>query len=133
MSYTKLLYHIVFRTKRNRLTINQEHEKELYAYLLGIVRKNKSILYRIGGMEDHIHMLIDLHPSLALSDFMRELKSSSSKWLKNNSNFPHFDYWAESFGAFTYNYTEKDVIVNYIKIRRNIIKPLVLKKNSETY
>ncbi len=53
--------------------------------------------------------------------------------LKNNSNFPHFDYWAESFGAFTYNYTEKDVIVNYIKIRRNIIKPLVLKKNSETY
>ncbi len=115
MSYTKLLYHVVFRTKKNRLTINQEHEKKLYAYILGIIKNNKSVLYRIGGMEDHIHLLIDLHPTVALSDCMREVKSASSKWLKQNANFPHFYYWAESFGAFTYNYTEKDLIINYIK------------------
>ncbi len=50
MSYTRLLYHIVFRTKRSKNTIQEEHEKELYAYIMGITNNKKSKLYRIGGM-----------------------------------------------------------------------------------
>ncbi|MCL2597912.1 MAG: transposase [Paludibacter sp.] len=74
MSYTKLLYHIVFRTKYGKNTIPEQHEKELYAYILGIINNKKSKLYRIGGTENHLHLLIDIHPSFALSDFMKELK-----------------------------------------------------------
>ena len=66
-------------------------------------------------MPDHIHILTDIHPSIAVSDFMRDMKSNASKWLKKNSNFPHFNGWAESFAAFTYNEKEKDIITNYIK------------------
>lgn len=56
-----------------------------------------------------------MHPSYALSDFMRELKGSSSKWLKRNSNFPYFEDWGESFTAFTYNLSDRDTVINYIR------------------
>ncbi|MDR1553486.1 MAG: IS200/IS605 family transposase [Prevotellaceae bacterium] len=115
MSYTKLLYHIVFRTKHGKNTIPEQHEKELYAYIKGIIENKKSKLYRIGGMPNHIHLLFDMHPTFALSDFMKELKEYSSKWLKSNPNFSDFESWAVSFAAFTYNLNDKQTIINYIK------------------
>jgi REP element-mobilizing transposase RayT len=115
MSYTRLLYHIVFRTKYGNDTIPESHEKELYAYIMGIIENKKSKLYRIGGTENHIHLLIDMHPTFALSDFMKELKEYSSKWLAKNPNFPDFEGWAVSFAGFTYNSNDKQTIINYIK------------------
>jgi REP element-mobilizing transposase RayT len=115
MSYTRLLYHIVFRTKHSKNTIPEAHEKELYAYIMGIIENKKSKLYRIGGTENHIHLLIDMHPTFALSDFMKELKEYSSKWLSKNPNFPDFEGWTVSFAGFTYNLFDKQTIVNYIK------------------
>jgi REP element-mobilizing transposase RayT len=115
MSYTRLLYHIVFRTKYGKRTIPEAHEKELYAYIMGIIENKKSKLYRIGGTENHIHFLVDMHPTFALSDFMKELKEYSSKWLAKNPNFPDFEGWAVSFAGFTYNLNDKQMIINYIK------------------
>ena len=114
MSYTKLLYHVVFRTKYGKNTIPEQHEKELYAYILGIINNKKSKLYRIGGIENHLHLLIDIHPTFAVSDFMKELKEHSSKWLAQNRNFPDFEGWAVSFAAFSYNLSDKQKIINYI-------------------
>jgi len=115
MSYTRLLYHIVFRTKCSKKTITETHEKELYAYLMGIIDNKKSKLYRIGGTENHIHLLVDMRPTIALSDFMKVLKESSSKWLANNPNFPNFAGWAVSYAGFTYSQNDKQTIINYIK------------------
>lgn len=115
MSYTHLLYHIVFRTKNGINTIPEQHEKELYAYMMGIINNKKSKLYRIGGVGNHIHLLVDIHPTIAVSDFMKELKEYSSKWLKTNPNFPDFKGWAVSFAAFTYNLNDKQIIIDYIK------------------
>lgn len=115
MSYTSLLYHIVFRTKHGKNTIPEQHEKELYAYIMGIINNKKSILYRIGGTENHIHLLVDIHPTFAVSDFMKELKEYSSKWMSKNPSFPDFKGWAVSFGAFTYNLNDKQTIIEYIK------------------
>jgi REP element-mobilizing transposase RayT len=115
MSYTRLLYHIVFCTKYRKNTIPETHEKELYTYIMGIINNKKSKLYRIGGTENHIHLLVDLHPTIALSDFMKELKEYSSKWLSKNPDFPDFESWAVSFAGFTYNLNDKQTIINYIK------------------
>ena len=115
MSYTRFLYHIVFRTKHSKNTIPELHEKELYAYIMGIINNKKCKLYRIGGMPDHIHLLVDIHPTIAVSDFMKELKEYSSKWLSTNPNFPDFEGWAVSFAGFTYSLKEKQTIIDYIK------------------
>ncbi len=115
MSYTNLLYHIVFRTKRGKDTIPEQHEKELYAYIMGIIKNKKSKLYRIGGTENHIHLLVDIHPTFAVSSFMKELKEYSSKWMAQNHNFRNFEGWAISFAAFTYSLKDKQTIIDYIK------------------
>lgn len=115
MSYTSLLYHIIFRTKHGKNTIPEQHEKELYAYIMGIISNKKSKLYRIGGTENHIHLLVDIHPTFAVSDFMKELKEYSSKWMSNNLKFLDFEGWAISFAAFTYSLRDKQTIIDYIK------------------
>ncbi len=117
-SYRKILYHIVFRTRDSQKTLPLEYADELYKYIWGFVKQRDSVLFRINGVEDHIHMLIDLHPNQALAVFMRDLKTSSSLWLKSSLNFPRFNGWAEGYAALTYAYCDKDMIIEYIKNQR---------------
>jgi putative transposase len=113
-SYRQILYHIIFRTKNGNPTLNTEHSKELFAYILGIIKNKKCVLYRINGIEDHIHMLTDLHPDIALAAFMRDIKTATSIWLKQNGKFPEFEGWADGYAALTYAWRDKDLIINYI-------------------
>lgn len=115
MSYTTSFYHIVLRTYRSGLTINEEHEKELYAYILGIAKNLNCKIYRIGGMPDHVHIFVSLPSSLSLAAFVQRVKTDSSKWLKANPNFPRFRGWGHEYAGFSYSVREKDIIVNYIK------------------
>ncbi|MBQ9654951.1 MAG: IS200/IS605 family transposase [Prevotella sp.] len=116
MSYTNLIYHIVFRPHGSRPVIVEAHEKELYAYILGFCRAKGCVLYRIGGMPDHIHMLVSINQSISVSDFVRELKVSTNKFIKQNrEHFPDFTKWAEGYCAISYNFRDKDMIYNYIK------------------
>lgn len=114
MSYTRLLYHIVFRTKRSAYVINIEHERKLYMYLFGIMKNLGATTYRIGGMPDHIHILVDIPPSIAVSDFVREIKRSSSLWLKQQDSFPNFNGWSDGYAAFSYSIEAKQSIIRYI-------------------
>ena len=114
-SYRQILYHLIFRTKDSRKVLVQEHSRELYAYLMGIIKNKNCFLYRINGMEDHLHILSDLHPTIALADYMRDIKTSSSIWLNQSGKFPEFDGWADGYAALTYSWKDKDMIVNYIK------------------
>ncbi len=114
MSYTKLYYHIVIRTYRSKNTINIEHERELYAYIWGYIKKQNAVLLRIGGMPDHIHLFVSISTTQSLAGFVQQLKISTSKWLKANAHFPSFNGWGKEYAAFTYSYRDKDKIVNYI-------------------
>jgi putative transposase len=76
-SYRQHLYHVVFRTDNSLSTIKQDHVDELYSYITGIIKNKNSYLYRINGVENHIHLLTDMHPSLAPADLVRDIKASS--------------------------------------------------------
>lgn len=115
MSHIVLYYHIVWRTKRSEPTINEENEKKLYAYILGYCRNKGCPLIRIGGMPDHIHILVSIRPNISISDFMQVLKTESSKWLKTQKqDFPYFDGWGNGYAAFSYSEHEKEKIRRYI-------------------
>ncbi|MDR1343395.1 MAG: IS200/IS605 family transposase [Prevotellaceae bacterium] len=118
MAYTQVLYHIVLRTKCNEPTIAQENVSSLYKYIWGIIKNKKGMLYRINGVEDHIHILSDLHPSFALADYVKSIKVATSLWMKQSSDFPSFRGWEEGYAAFTYSYKEKDILIRYIKNQR---------------
>ena len=117
-AYRQILYHIVFRTKKSENTINQENVAELYKYIRGVIKNKNCVLYRINGMDDHIHILSDLHPSIALADYIKDRKVSTSKWMKESKLFPCFNGWGIKYCALTYSYKEKEILVNYIKNRQ---------------
>jgi REP element-mobilizing transposase RayT len=71
--------------------------------------------YRIGGIEDHVHILTSLHPSSALSDLIKEIKTGTNHWIKSENVFPEFRGWQTGYGAFTCSANEKDRIIEYIK------------------
>ena len=117
-SYRQILYHIIFRTKNSAKTLPLPESDDLYRYIWGIIKNKNGTLLRINGMEDHIHILSDLPPTIALADYVRIIKTDSSHWLKNNSKFPAFSGWAQGYAALTYAWRDRDIIVDYIKNQR---------------
>jgi len=114
-SYRQHLYHIVFRTKDSLPTIKQDHVNDLYAYITGIIKHKNSHLYRLNGVENHLHILTDINPSIAPIDFIKDIKVSTSIWMKSNNLFPAFKGWAVGYGSFTCSYVDVGRLINYIK------------------
>lgn len=114
-TYKQIFYHIVFSTKYRTPSITEAYETDLYKYIWGIIKKNKCTLYRIGGMPDHLHIFSDLHPTVCLSDYVKDIKLASNIWMKEHGSFPDFAGWQDGYGAFTYSLNDKERIINYIK------------------
>ena len=116
MSYTHLLYHLIFRPRYSRPAITEAHEKLLYHYIWGIVKAKGGVLYRIGGMPDHLHLLVQLPPTLSLSGFMYDLKLSTHYFLREHrEEFPLFEGWGKSYGALTCSARDKERVTAYIQ------------------
>ncbi|MDR2706639.1 MAG: IS200/IS605 family transposase [Planctomycetaceae bacterium] len=127
-SYRQILYHIVFCTYNRQNTLPTMHHESLYKYIWGIIKNRKGILYRINGTENHIHLLSDLHPAVSLSDYIKEIKVASNKWIKENNNFPAFTAWAEGYCALTYAYRDKQMIIEYIKHQKEHHKKVMFEE-----
>ena len=118
-TYKQIFYHIVFSTKNRKPTISDMYCEELYKYIWGIINKRKCKLYRINGTKNHIHIFSDLHPSVCLADYVRDIKVNSGIWMKSTNHFPKFSSWQNGYAAFTYSIKEKDVLINYIKKQKS--------------
>lgn len=114
-TYTQILYQIVFSTKNREHTLVIEKQKELYQYIWGILKNKRCHLYQIGGITDHIHILTHLHPNIALSSLIKDIKLSSNEFVKKQNLFPDFKGWQEGYGVFTYSIKDKNNLINYIK------------------
>ena len=114
-SYTSTLFHCVFSTKERRKLIDLELEERLWPYLGGIARDNGMKALAIGGIEDHVHLLLSLPSTLAIAKAIQLLKGNSSKWV--HESFPERrDFsWQEGYGAFTVGISQKDATVAYIQ------------------
>jgi REP element-mobilizing transposase RayT len=114
-TYTQLLYHIVFSTKNRQRTLPDAHREELYRYIWGIHNYMRCHLFRIGGMDDHVHIFSSLPTTISLADYVKEIKTGSSRWLKDRKEFPRFEGWQDGYGAFTVSFCHKDALIDYIK------------------
>ena len=113
-SLVKNYIHIVFSTKYRQPLITASVEEELYAYLGGICKRMECQPIKIGGFNDHIHMLCMLSKKVTLVKLLEEVKAHSSKWIKTKGDeFKNF-YWQDGYGAFSVNPSEVEVVINYI-------------------
>lgn len=113
-TYSQLLLHIVFSTKGRARWITPELAEPLYAYIGGIIRAERGVLYEIGGVEDHVHLYLRWRPDGAVSDLMRTVKSRSSKWI--HDEFPSLAAfaWQEGYAAFSVSKSQEEAVRKYI-------------------
>lgn len=81
----------------------------------GILKNNKCHLYRINGVEDHLHILTSLHPTVCLADLVKDIKTGSSKWIREREVFQGFTHWQDGYAAFTHAPCDKDRLIEYIR------------------
>jgi putative transposase len=114
-TYTQIIYQIVFGTKFREKTLHQSGRDELFKYITGIIQNKKCHLYIINGVEDHIHIITHLHPSISLASLVKDIKVASTLFIKEKKLFDHFKGWQEGYGAFTYSVQARHNLIEYVK------------------
>jgi len=113
-SLVKNYLHIVFSTKHRVPSIDPEIEEELHSYLGGVCNRLECSAIKVGGYNNHIHILCLQSKKIALMKLLEELKKHSSKWIKTRGDKYKNFYWQDGYGAFSVNPTEVEVVVKYI-------------------
>lgn len=106
--------HVVFSTKERYPLINTELEDDLYAYICGICRSLKSPVHVINGMPDHIHILLEQHRTISLSDLVGKIKANSSRRAKGHAKGCSEFCWQRGYGYFGVSRQQYDVVRKYI-------------------
>ena len=112
-THLSLHYHLVFSTKDRQPFILPAWRERLHAFVGGIVKNLGGVPEAIGGVADHVHLLIGLRATHCLADVMREIKATSSRWMHTEAGMPGFA-WQEGYGAFTVGPTQRDAVWQYI-------------------
>lgn len=114
-TYTDMTCHLVFATKNRVRALDKARREDLFRFIWGVLNERKCHLYRIGGVEDHLHILTSLHPTVALASLVKEIKTASSAWIKGERVFPFFEHWQEGYGAFSVAAKDRPGLIDYIK------------------
>lgn len=114
-TFSSLNYHVVFSTKNREPWLSKEVCARLWPFLGGIARENKMKALRIGGASDHVHLLVSIPPTLAVSKAVQLLKGGSSHWLKDT--FPKLAAfsWQDGYGVFTVSQSQLRSVERYIE------------------
>jgi putative transposase len=111
---TSLLVHLIFSTKNRQPIITPEIEPELFAYMGGILKNYDSRLLDAGGTEDHVHLLVSQSKNISLSALLKEVKKSSSLWIKTTGRKFRDFHWQDGYGAFSFSRRELPALREYV-------------------
>ena len=109
-TYSQLLLHIVFSTKSRRAWIVPDVADRLYEYIGGIVRAERGVVYGIGGVADHVHLLLRWRPDGSVSDLMRTVKARSSRWVHETYPAMREFAWQEGYAAFAVSKSREEAV-----------------------
>jgi len=114
-SHSSLLVHIIFATKDRLPLLLPFIRKELYAYIAGVAKAESSFAHAIGGIEDHVHLLVTLPRTKTLASLVETIKTASSKWLKTKDENLRTFSWQSGYGGFSVSYSQFEAVCNYIR------------------
>jgi REP element-mobilizing transposase RayT len=128
MSYVSSYHHCIFSTKERRPIITAALRERLWPFMGGIARQNKMTAVEIGGVEDHVHILLALPSTIAIAKALQLIKGGSSKWV--HDSFPEHRLFGSQtkYGAFSVSVSQLDKIVSYIKDQENHHRKMTFKE-----
>ena len=111
-TYFQNVMHVVFSTKERRKIIPTEMKERLWSYTAGICKGQRVFVHAIGGMEDHIHLLLQFPATIMISEAIKTIKANSSGWMSDEiGKFA----WQEGYGAFSVSKSNIAAVVRYIQ------------------
>ncbi len=113
-SLSKLYVHLVFSSKGRTETLPKTHLAKVHAYIAEILNENNCVAIRVGGTANHVHILMLMGRTVALSDIVRKVKSSSARWINNKNGLLNNFAWQDGFGAFSISQSHINAVSNYI-------------------
>jgi REP element-mobilizing transposase RayT len=114
-TYTQIYVQLVFAVAYRRCRIKEPIREEVQRYITGVVDGMNSKLLAVYCNPDHCHLLVGLHPSVSISDFARNVKAKTSKWINENQLTPSRFSWQDGYGAFTYTKESLPNLISYIR------------------
>jgi putative transposase len=118
-TYTHIIYQIVFGSKDCTPFLSRENENLLFAYIAAILKNKQCHSYIVGGASNHIHIITHLHPTVALSLLIKDIKLASHKMIPENGKlFSGFPGWQVGYSAFTYHISAKENLIGYVENQR---------------
>lgn len=114
-TFTNLLYHVVFSTKKRTPSIQPDLREPLYEYMGGILRGEGGILLEIGGVSDHVHLLARIKTDVAVARIIKLVKGNSSKWVNAEKRPSQHFQWQEGYGAFSVSASHAERVRRYIR------------------
>ena len=111
----KIDVHLIFHIKNSGTEMREDDLPRIFAYIGGIIKGIGGLPIEIGGRPDHIHILSSLPKSMSLSEFVRNVKADSSKWMKSLNGYYEQFAWQEGYGAFSVSPSLIDNTINYIR------------------
>ena len=114
-SLSRLLVHLVFSTKNREPSLSPALQPKLHAYLAATCDQHDCPSLRVGGVADHVHLLFGLARTRALSDVVQAIKTSSSKWIKEQGAEFNAFHWQAGYGAFSVSQSDTARVVAYIQ------------------
>ena len=117
-SFTNIYVHLIFHTKSKGCMMREEDLSRVFHYIGGAIRNMSGRAFIVGGRPDHIHVLTTLPVSISLADFVRDVKSNTTKWIKSIDSYYHNFAWQAGYGAFSVSASNKDAVVQYIEHQR---------------
>ena len=109
-----ILLHVIFSTKYRKPVLAETWRDELFAYIGGTVKDHKSTLLKAGGIEDHVHLLLRIHPEFAISKTIQLLKANSSRWINENRKTQRKFEWQRGYGAFSVSQSMSETVKRYL-------------------
>lgn len=114
-TYTQLHIQFVFAVKFRAALISKSWKEDLHKYITGIFQQNNHKMLQINSMPDHIHILIGMRPTQSISSLVQNVKTESSKWIKDQKFCTAPFAWQEGYGAFSYSKSHVPVVIRYIQ------------------
>lgn len=113
-TYTQLYVHIIFAVQCRESLIQESFREQLYRYIAGTCRERNHLVHAINGTQDHIHMLVGMHPAESVAELVKMVKSHSSRWVNEHHLHGKFA-WQSGYGAFTYSKSQLPAVKKYIE------------------
>ena len=113
-TYSQINIHCVFAVNGRENVITKVYRDDLHKYMSGILKNDNAFPLAVGGWLDHVHVFFELQPNSKISDLMRDLKATTSKWINDNRLVSGKFQWQEGYGAFSYSRSQRSDVINYI-------------------